>query len=287
MTSEKNFLDRLEHKEDEHAAYIQTDGMVQASRRDVHVADFDEMIGRRRSYPIRAGAMIHVMLRAFGRRYANCFLGPPDEHAVKPASAGLRPRITMRLPLNPLLDNPDSLETHRIFLLAAIRTPLCTILPRSVHGTSSIPYLITFDIPSLTGLGEFRGYASTTSASVSVSLPEIVRGFMFGAKGWSVASSTIEVPTPHRDTNSTPNFDPNLNPTSSDNNDNISVTRHLDKSPKPSHLQSQSHTQSQSQPQSRPALIVLLSTPAQIAAEGHKLLLGNTPGATAESRRET
>ncbi|KAF8510303.1 hypothetical protein BU17DRAFT_98264 [Hysterangium stoloniferum] len=74
-----------------------------------------------------------------------------------------------------------------------------------------------------------------------------------------------------------PNLDPNLTPTSSNNNDNISATRYLGKTPKPSHLQSQSHTQSQPQPQSRPELVLLLSTPAQIAAEGHKLLLGNTP----------
>ncbi|KAF8515131.1 hypothetical protein BU17DRAFT_93830 [Hysterangium stoloniferum] len=69
----------------------------------------------------------------------------------------------------------------------------------------------------------------------------------------SVASSTIEVPAPHRNTNYTPNLDPNLKPTSSDNNDNISVARHLGKTLKPSHLQSQSHTQSQPQPQSTQA----------------------------------
>ncbi|KAF8501818.1 hypothetical protein BU17DRAFT_71976 [Hysterangium stoloniferum] len=91
----------------------------------------------------------------------------------------------------------------------------------------------------------------------------------------SVASSTIEVPAPHRNTNYTPNLDTNIKPTSSDKNDNISVARHLGKTLKPSHLQSQSHTQSQPQPQSRPALVLLLSTAARIVAEGHKLLLGN------------
>ncbi|KAF8502499.1 hypothetical protein BU17DRAFT_101951 [Hysterangium stoloniferum] len=129
-------------------------------------------------------------------------------------------------------------------------------------------------MPSLTGPCEFRYYASSTNASVSVNPPEIVRGFMFGAKGWSkgprsngisltgsepvlrsgasmstayphsvssaiggrreaggTASSTIEVPAPHRNTNYTSNLDPNLNPTSSDNNDNISVSRRLGKTP--------------------------------------------------------
>ncbi|KAF8498311.1 hypothetical protein BU17DRAFT_72354 [Hysterangium stoloniferum] len=167
-------------------------------------------------------------------------------------------------------------------------------------------------MPSLTGPCEFRDYASSTSASVSLNPPEVMRGFMFGAKGWrsegtlgsggedfmcaaaagargprsngisltgsapvlrsgasmstayphsvssivgaearqaarvrpqqsqlspqsqsnpSIASSTIEVLAPHRNTNYTSNLDPNLNPTSSDNNDNILVSRHLGKTP--------------------------------------------------------
>ncbi|KAF8504981.1 hypothetical protein BU17DRAFT_71574 [Hysterangium stoloniferum] len=70
-------------------------------------------------------------------------------------------------------------------------------------------------------------------------------------------------------------------PANTNTNSIVHITRYLGKTPKPSHLQSQSHTHNPNHHR----VVLLLSTPAQIAAEGHKLLLGNTPRRNGKVKR--